>query len=107
MTTATVPMDLMNRERALVRIAVSPSTARMRGIYLAQSGLVGSMMEFVVRPGDSPGVDLNAELMIDPECCDGSDEWQSGACPNSCAEIGREHRARIEAETKTRKTVSI
>jgi len=45
-------------------------------------------------------------LMTDPECCDGSDEWQSGACPNSCAEIGREHRARIEAETKTRKTVS-
>ena len=43
--------------------------------------------------------------MIDPECCDGSDEWQSGACPNLCAEIGREHRARIEAETKTRKTV--
>ena len=43
--------------------------------------------------------------MVDPECCDGSDEWQSGACPDSCAEIGREHRARIEAETKTRKTV--
>lgn len=45
--------------------------------------------------------------MLDPECCDGSDEWQSGACPNSCAEIGREHRAKIEAETKTRKTVSL
>jgi protein kinase C substrate 80K-H len=45
--------------------------------------------------------------MIDPECCDGSDEWQSGACPNSCAEIGREYRARVEAETKTRKTVSV
>lgn len=43
--------------------------------------------------------------MIDPECCDGSDEWQTGACPDTCAEIGREHRARIEAETKTRKTV--
>jgi hypothetical protein len=31
----------------------------------------------------------------------------SGACPNSCAEIGREYRAKIEAETKTRKTVSL
>jgi len=89
-----------------VRIAVSPSTARMRGIYLVQSGLVGSMMGFVVRPSTSSGVDIDSELMVDPECCDGSDEWQSGACPNSCAEIGRKHRARIEAETKTRKTVS-
>jgi len=41
MITAIALMDLMNRERALVRIAVSLSTARMRGIYLVLSGLVG------------------------------------------------------------------
>ena len=64
------------------------------------------MMGFVVRPSTSSGVDIDSGLMVDPECCDGSDEWQSGGCPDSCAEIGREHRARIEAETKTRKTVS-
>lgn len=44
--------------------------------------------------------------MIDPECCDGSDEWATGACENKCAEIGKEYRAKVEAETKTRKTVS-
>lgn len=47
------------------------------------------------------------ELTADPECCDGSDEWQTGACPNQCEEIGREYRTRVEAETKTRKTVRI
>jgi len=106
MTTATVLMDLMNREPALVRIAVSASTARMKGMYLVQLGQVGSMMGFAVCPSTSSGVNIDSKLMVDPECCDGSDEWQSGACPHSCAEIGREHRARIEAETKTRKTVS-
>jgi protein kinase C substrate 80K-H len=45
-------------------------------------------------------------ISVDPECCDGSDEWMTGACPNDCAEIGREHRARVDAELKTRKTVS-
>ena len=45
-------------------------------------------------------------LMVDPECCDGSDEWQTGACPNQCEEIGRTYREKVEAETKTRKTVS-
>jgi hypothetical protein len=45
------------------------------------------------------------ELTSDPECCDGSDEWMSGACPDTCAEIGREYRAKVESEMKTRKTV--
>ena len=44
--------------------------------------------------------------MADPECCDGSDEWATGACPNRCAEIGKEYRDTIEVELKTRKTVS-
>ncbi|KAL1408832.1 hypothetical protein Q8F55_005646 [Vanrija albida] len=43
--------------------------------------------------------------ICDPECCDGSDEWQSGAsCPNRCEEIAREYRERVELETKTRRT---
>lgn len=45
-------------------------------------------------------------LTTDPECCDGSDEWMTGACQDTCAEIGREHRAKIALEAKTRKTVS-
>jgi hypothetical protein len=57
----------------------------------------------------SQGPGTRGELMIamtDPECCDGSDEWASGACPNRCFEIGKEYRAQREAELKTRKTVS-
>jgi protein kinase C substrate 80K-H len=41
------------------------------------------------------------------ECCDGSDEWVSGACPDKCAEIGKAYREKIESERKTRKTVSL
>lgn len=40
----------------------------------------------------------------DPECCDGSDEWQSGACPDNCEQIAREYRERVEFETKIRRT---
>jgi hypothetical protein len=42
----------------------------------------------------------------DPECCDGSDEWGTGACPSRCSQIGKEYREKAEAEMKTRKTVS-
>ncbi|KAJ2777186.1 hypothetical protein GGI15_004589 [Coemansia interrupta] len=32
--------------------------------------------------------------ICDPQCCDGSDEWDSGVtCPDRCAEIGQSHRA--------------
>lgn len=50
---------------------------------------------------------LGFELItLDPECCDGSDEWATGTCVNRCQEIGKEYRAKVEAENKTRKTVS-
>lgn len=42
--------------------------------------------------------------ICDPECCDGSDEWSSGNCPNKCAEIGKAYKAQVELEQKTRKT---
>ncbi|KAK1921369.1 glucosidase II beta subunit-like-domain-containing protein [Papiliotrema laurentii] len=42
--------------------------------------------------------------ICDPECCDGSDEWQTGVCQDRCEAIGREHRQKAEAELKTRKT---
>ncbi|TXT10626.1 hypothetical protein VHUM_02131 [Vanrija humicola] len=42
--------------------------------------------------------------ICDPECCDGSDEWQTGVCPNNCEQISREYRERVELETKTRRT---
>ena len=44
-------------------------------------------------------------MRTEPECCDGSDE-PSGVCPNICEHIGKEHRAKVEAETKIRKTGS-
>lgn len=45
-----------------------------------------------------------AQLTSDPECCDGSDEWATGACPNRCAEVAKEYRERTEREAKLRKT---
>jgi hypothetical protein len=43
---------------------------------------------------------------LDPECCDGTDEWDSWVqCPNRCAEVGKKYRDALAAETKTRKTV--
>lgn len=45
-----------------------------------------------------------SELTSDPECCDGSDEWATGVCPNRCAEVAKEYRARVEREAKLRKT---
>ncbi|RXK36650.1 protein kinase C substrate 80K-H [Tremella mesenterica] len=57
--------------------------------------------------GHIPGRVLSSRVndgICDPECCDGSDEWATGACPNKCAEIGQEYRRQVEAEMKTRKT---
>jgi protein kinase C substrate 80K-H len=42
---------------------------------------------------------------VDDECCDGSDEWATGACRNRCEEVGKAYRTRVAAETQTRKTV--
>ncbi|GHJ89304.1 hypothetical protein NliqN6_5706 [Naganishia liquefaciens] len=45
--------------------------------------------------------------ICDPECCDGSDEWDSPTeCPDVCAKVGAEYRAKIQAEQKIRKTGS-
>jgi len=42
--------------------------------------------------------------LAEKECCDGSDEPE-GVCPNICEEMGKEHRQRMEAEMKLRRTV--
>ncbi|WVO16024.1 hypothetical protein L204_103689 [Cryptococcus depauperatus] len=42
--------------------------------------------------------------LCEPECCDGSDEWQTGACPNRCEQIGKQWRAEKEAQEKIRRT---
>ena len=62
------------------------------------------MTVFVVSVGHSPcSVALTDSLLCkEPECCDGSDE-PSGICPNVCEQVGKEHRARLEAENKIRK----
>jgi protein kinase C substrate 80K-H len=44
-------------------------------------------------------------MNLEKECCDGSDE-PSGACPNTCQEMGAKHRKKVDAERKLRKTVS-
>ncbi|KAL0575900.1 hypothetical protein V5O48_006073 [Marasmius crinis-equi] len=41
----------------------------------------------------------------EPECCDGSDE-PSGACPNTCKEVGEAYRKKLNEELKLRKTGS-
>lgn len=59
--------------------------------------------------GHIPGKVLASRVndgICDPECCDGSDEWASGACPDRCAEISKVHREKVDAEQKTRRTVS-
>jgi protein kinase C substrate 80K-H len=43
--------------------------------------------------------------LCEKECCDGSDE-PSGVCPNTCQEVGAEHKKKTEAERKLRKTGS-
>ncbi|KAG1739894.1 glucosidase II beta subunit-like-domain-containing protein [Suillus paluster] len=43
--------------------------------------------------------------LCEQKCCDGSDE-PSGVCPNTCQEVGAEHRKKTEAERKLRKTGS-
>lgn len=41
--------------------------------------------------------------ICDPECCDGSDEWDSGAnCPNTCKAIGAEARKRDKELARVR-----
>jgi len=42
--------------------------------------------------------------VIDPECCDGTDEPE-GVCEDVCAAVGEEFRAGLEEERKKRKTV--
>ncbi|GMK53438.1 hypothetical protein CspeluHIS016_0100240 [Cutaneotrichosporon spelunceum] len=42
--------------------------------------------------------------VCDEACCDGSDEWASGACPNRCADIARSHKERIERDARIRRT---
>ncbi|WVQ94203.1 hypothetical protein IAU59_001281 [Kwoniella sp. CBS 9459] len=59
--------------------------------------------------GHIPGQVLSSRVndgLCDPECCDGSDEWATGACPDRCGEIDKAHREAAEAERKTRKTGS-
>jgi protein kinase C substrate 80K-H len=43
--------------------------------------------------------------LCEQECCDGSDE-PLGVCPNTCQEVGAEHRKKTEVERKLRKTGS-
>ncbi|GFZ44630.1 Alpha-glucosidase 2 subunit beta [Saitozyma sp. JCM 24511] len=72
----------------------------------ACEGVVGATF-YCKNEGHIPGVILSSRVndgICDPECCDGSDEWATGACPNRCFEIGKEYRAQREAELKTRKT---
>ncbi|BEJ14197.1 hypothetical protein CspHIS471_0313710 [Cutaneotrichosporon sp. HIS471] len=42
--------------------------------------------------------------VCDEACCDGSDEWASGGCPNRCHDIAKAHKERIEREGKIRRT---
>jgi protein kinase C substrate 80K-H len=39
----------------------------------------------------------STELHVDPECCDGSDEYDGKVkCPNVCSSVGKAHRKRTQ-----------
>lgn len=41
--------------------------------------------------------------ICDPECCDGSDEYNGLAtCPNTCAQVGKQHRKKLQEEANIR-----
>lgn len=60
-------------------------------------------MVFVVSNPYSPRLP-KSNLILEPECCDGSDE-APGVCYNACEEVGEAYRKKEEAERKLRKTV--
>ncbi|KAJ9110673.1 hypothetical protein QFC19_001502 [Naganishia cerealis] len=73
----------------------------------ACSDVVGRVKFWCANEGHIPGWVYASRVNDDSECCDGSDEWDSPTeCPNRCAEIGAEHRAKVQAEQKLRKTGS-
>ncbi|TPX33441.1 hypothetical protein SeMB42_g07469 [Synchytrium endobioticum] len=42
--------------------------------------------------------------VCDPECCDGSDEWNSSIkCPNICQQVEESYRKKLEAQERIRK----
>lgn len=44
----------------------------------------------------------------DPECCDGSDEYDGKVvCPNVCAKVGKEYRKKMAEIENTRRAVSL
>ncbi|KAJ9101143.1 hypothetical protein QFC21_003361 [Naganishia friedmannii] len=76
----------------------------------ACSQLVGRVRFWCANEGHVPGWVYASRVndgICDPECCDGSDEYDDPTlCPNRCAQIGAEHRVKIQAEQKLRKTGS-
>lgn len=46
--------------------------------------------------------------ICDPECCDGSDEYDNPlkSCPNVCAKVGKEHRKRLAEQANIRRAGS-
>lgn len=73
-----------------------PGLAPSKTFYCANEGHVPARI-FASRVNDG---------ICEPECCDGSDEFDDGAgrCPNVCERVGREYRARRDALAKTRRT---
>ena len=45
------------------------------------------------------------QVVLEPRCCDGSDELP-GVCENVCKAVGEKYRKEHEVEMKLRKTVS-
>lgn len=103
-------MVQMSQVLPLAVLSKGPSSGvGMKAMNQLGYGVRGSETGYVV---SAPFLFKEALLhtfgMIDPECCDGSDENFSDSgvrCPNTCEETGKASRAAKEAENKIRRTV--
>ncbi|KAI7833984.1 glucosidase II beta subunit-like-domain-containing protein [Kickxella alabastrina] len=48
-------------------------------------------------PARIPSLRVN-DGVCDPQCCDGSDEWETGLCADVCEDVGRQHRQKMDAQ---------
>ncbi|KAL5606496.1 hypothetical protein BROUX41_002902 [Berkeleyomyces rouxiae] len=90
-TAACAKLDVLSPPQPLPDAAsgTTQTTNALPGFWCANSGHIGSYVPFMFVNDGVCDYDL---------CCDGSEEW-SGAggvkCPNKCAEIGKEFRAKV------------
>lgn len=85
-----------------------PGTPACAGTLDKQGASVERPTFYCLNEGHIPGRVFSSRVndgICDPECCDGSDEYDSPThCPNTCEQIGKEYREQKEAAAKLRRT---